>query len=355
MKKIICFFIVIITGINTLFSQIQISNNNMPVPNDHYYCSTSLLTTVNYENGGENLIWDFSKLIATGNRTDTFVSFNSVPAVYKLVFFNQATVAAPINTFNLIPNLELKDAYFFYKNSTKNYIETGIGASLNGIPIPVKYDKADIIYTFPVKYGNVDSSNSSFKFSLPNVIYFSQIKKRKNYTDAWGTIITLYGSFQALRVKSVIYEKDSIFLDTLGLPIPAIIRNYTEYKWLTNNFHIPVLQITKEALVTNIVYIDSIPKVTNITDKNNDGFFNIFPNPCNDLLTINYYLSEPGEIKISINDITGRTFLNSFRIKDKSGFITETIKLDRILFQQGIYILNIQTANDLRRYKFVVN
>jgi hypothetical protein len=69
---------------------------------------------------------------------------------------------------------------------------------------------------------------------------------------------TPYGSFQTLRLKSEVFEYDSIYLDTLGQGI-VLNRNYIEYKWLGTGRGLPLLvATTDEFLGARITYLDSL-------------------------------------------------------------------------------------------------
>jgi len=94
--------------------------------------------------------------------------------------------------------------------------------------------------------------------------------------DGWGNLITPYGTFQTIRIKSQWVENDSVYLDSLGLGFP-IVRNVTEYKWMGKNQGEPLLQITEEGLMKTAMYRDII---------NHAGFSEIrkesvtvYPNP----------------------------------------------------------------------------
>ena len=247
---------------SSMFSiaQITIDRNDMPNENDTIRISTSLTANgIDYTLTGEDYTWDFSSLISINQRVDTFCSVLSTPFIYQLVFLYPfvSTIASPRGGFDLIPNLQVSDYYQYYKESNSSFKDVGFGVTFNEIPIPIKYDEADVLYNFPMQFGNTNTSNSGFEINIPSLIYLSIEKQRTNFVDGWGTLITPYGSFEVLRLKSEIVEHDSIYIDSLGFGFP-IDRTYIEYKWLGKEQGLPLLSITQEGLLTTVEYIDSI-------------------------------------------------------------------------------------------------
>ena len=255
------FFLVLFLFLGTLsFSQITIDRNDMPNENDTIRLSTTITVNgIDYTLTGEDYTWDFSSLSSLNQRVDTFCSVLSTPIVYQIVFpyYFVATIASPKGNFDLIPNLQFSNYYQYYKESNSAFKDVGFGITFNGIPIPIKYDEADVLYNFPMQFGNSNISNSGFEINIPSLIYLGIEKQRTNTVDGWGTLITPFGSFETLRLKSEIVEHDSIYIDSLGIGFP-INRSYTEYKWLGKEQGLPLLTITQEGLLTTVEFIDSI-------------------------------------------------------------------------------------------------
>jgi hypothetical protein len=106
-----------------------------------------------------------------------------------------------------------------------------------------------------MNYGQTWSSDAGFTLSLPGTGYISRQKNRTSEVDGWGTLTTPFGSFQTLRVKSIIAEHDSIYIDSLGWGY-GLDRTITEYKWLGNDQGIPLLQVTEEGPLVTATYRD---------------------------------------------------------------------------------------------------
>lgn len=214
---------------------------------------------------GYNFSWDYSALEPNSQNVIQYVSPTTTPYLYQIAFNPMVTnLASPISSLDFFPG-EVTDAYTFYKNTSTEYVCAGYAASVSGIPIPLKYSQAEHLYKFPLSVSSVpDSSISDFVLDYPGVAYLSINKKRVNSVDGSGSLTTPFGTFNTLRVKSVINEHDSIYLDSLQAGIP-LNRYYTEYKWLSNEYPEPILIITQEGLSWHAQYIDSVRDVTPLT------------------------------------------------------------------------------------------
>lgn len=263
MKKISLFSILILLSL-TLSSQITINRDDMPDTGDTIRLSNALVTNAfDPSQTGPGYTWDYSALLPQTQVVEGYVSPQSTPFLYQIIFTqNVANLASPINDITFLPDFPVTDAYIFYKESNTNYIRAGYAATIAGVPVPMKFDVPELLYTFPLTANSpADSSTSLYSFQFPGVGYFSIERKRVNSVDGWGNLTTPYGTFPTLRVKSVVYEYDSIYIDSVQFGAP-VNRLYTEYKWLANGKGIPVLTITQEGPLLTAQYIDSVRNLT---------------------------------------------------------------------------------------------
>jgi hypothetical protein len=247
-----------------LSAQITITRDDMPNIGDTIRVSNAaILFGFDPSLTGSDFDWDFTNLEPQSQAVEGYVSTTSTPFLYQIIFNqNVASIASPITDVSFLPGFEITDAFIFYRETASSYVRAGYGATVSGIPIPIKFDFPELLYSFPVTATSpADSSLSNYSLGLPGVGYFSIERKRVNTVDGWGSLTTPYGTFDVLRVKSDIYERDSLYLDSLQAGIP-IIRNYSEYQWLTNGRGIPVLAITQEGPLTTARYIDTIQNLT---------------------------------------------------------------------------------------------
>lgn len=343
-------------------SQIIITSDDMPVPGDTVRKSnTIVLDGIDYQQGGPDQTWLFDLLTVATQQVDTFVNVSETPAVYQFFFNNQfiypdykATVALKLAQFTGIPGLALTDSYLFIKNTDEEMREVGYGVALEGIPLPIQFQEIDTIYRFPLEYADIDSAHSLFEISIPDLGYLMISKFRKNTVDGWGTLITPYGEFQTLRVKTEITEYDSLYSDSLGIGIP-VTRNIIEYKWLANGYPEPILLINEEGLIITASYIDSVRYTfLEVPEANNRKFdFSSYPNPCSDYLSVSYELAEDADVKISIFSIYGNEIKRFAQTRQERGYYKQLLYLKENGFRSGIYLVRL-TVNNIPYVKRIV-
>lgn len=225
--------------------------------------NAAILTGFDPSSTGPDYYWDFTTLEPQNQVVEGYVSTQSTPFLYQIIFnTNVANLASPIAGINFLPGFEVTEAYIFYKESNTNYVRAGYAATIAGVPVPMKFDLPELLYTFPLEASSpADSSSSNYSLSFPGIGYFSIDRKRVNVVDGWGTIATPFGNFNTLRVRSTVYEYDSLYIDSIQFGTP-INRIYTEYKWIASGHSIPVLTITQEGPLTTAQYIDTVRNLT---------------------------------------------------------------------------------------------
>lgn len=207
---------------------------------------------------GFDYSWNYSMLQAGSQSVTSFVSPSQTPMIFQLVFNPLvANLASPVDGLDIFEG-EVIDAWMFYRNTAAGFVSPGFAATVFGIPVPFKFDTPERLFKFPLNVNSLpDSTISELAVEYPSVGYVSIHKKRVNTVDGSGVLTTPYGTFNTIRLKSVIYEEDSIYIESSQSGFP-IVRNYTEYKWLSPDHKIPLLTITREGTMTNVQYIDSI-------------------------------------------------------------------------------------------------
>ncbi len=241
-------------SISRVSAQITISKNNMPVAGQNIIYSTSN-DSIDITKTGADTTWDYSYITPVSQDTYKYVTPKTAGSVYSLLFYGDVGLNISFGG--------QKGGYEFYKTSATQYTTVGVGISIAAVPIPlsISYSPADVIYRFPVKFGNRDTSTFEGSTTISNFTVKIQ-GKRFNVVDGWGTIITPYKTYNCIRVRSIVKEIDSIF----GT---AVDNSRVEYKWLSTKEQIPVF----EAVVTNgiqglgggmtITYRDSYKNIIN--------------------------------------------------------------------------------------------
>ncbi len=347
-------------GMIHLSAQITITNADMPSQGDSIRVSYATGTTANYSSAGPNMLWDFSSLVPNAQQMIHYDAPTALP-------FNIISTLSTLNpTPDSLPVIGTVPSNFtdYYKVSSGSYRQNGLSfeyAAITTFAIPVIYSSSDYIFRFPLQYGNQDSCDAAYSFNIPNLAYIGQTSHRVNEVDGWGALITPYGIFNCVRVKSVFNATDTVSLDTLGngfsIPRPTMI----EYKWLANGMKIPVLEVDVQLVlnnevVSNVIYQDSLrdslfqvgiaPIAQTISDAQ------VFPNPSSGNCTVSYRVSNAGNVGIFMTDLSGRrvkTIENGFESK---GEHAEPINVAGL--NSGMYFLEIISGSSVTVKKIVV-
>ncbi len=340
-----------------IFSQITINQDDMPQEGDTIRLSRGAnAALLNYEETGNDFTWDFSMLVPFSQTVDTFVSVSETPWIYQLVFLTSANLAQKINGYDFIPGFTITDSYEFYKNSSSDYRDVGVGITINGVPIPNKFDSPDIIYRFPLDVGSVDSSISSYEMSIPALGYSSRWKKRVNYIDGWGTLTTPYGTFETIRVKSDVIQHDSIYIDSLGIGFP-IHRVFTEYKWLGNGFGVPLCTVIDDGITPpSITYIDSVRYLFIGVDENRiaKSGFRVYPNPVTEQFSIDLDIEDNQNVSVSLYNTEGIKVADLFNGMQRGGNTKLTFGIAQFDMKKGLYFVVVRVGDKRYAEKLIV-
>ena len=324
--------------------QITITSADMPDAGDTIRRSHTVnLAGIDFTVTGEDHLWDFPALEPIYQTVDTFVDVSSTPWLYQLAFLGAANLARPMQDFDQIPGFQVTDAYEFYNNLSSDYSLAGFGVTINGLPVPNKFDSPDVIYRFPVSYGNVDSSFSEYEIVVPGLGYAGGWKKRVNTADGWGTLTTPYGAFDALRLRSEVDQYDSVYIDSLGMGLP-MSRQYVEYKWLGNGMGLPLCVATEENFAFNVVYIDSVRSLITSapSEVSSEDKFTIFPNPCPDRFHVSFNLDSPAKLTMILYSVSGKRLAALADEQISPGSVLRSYDARALGLEEGFYLLKIR-------------
>lgn len=328
-------------------SQITITDADMPSAGDVFFLDNAVPDlTIDLSQTGTNQQWDFSNLSLLTSTGDTFIAADDLPLTYWLFFLssNLAEKSALSFSSDLIT---LEDIYTVYKKSSSQYQIDGYAGTFSGIPLPVVYGSKDVVYRFPLNYGNMDSADADVTFSIPGLVYFSQERHRVNEVDGWGTVITPVGTYDALRVKSTITDVDSFYVDTLGGGYQLTVKSY-EYKWLATDKGIPVVQINATdvagiPVISQILYQDTALQ-SGIKEPNGTSALQITPNPAMEVITVKINSDLPSHYII----------YNSAGAVVAAGVERRSMQLDVSKWPSGIYRAVVLNSGRLLSSSFVI-
>jgi hypothetical protein len=355
-------------SLHSLAAQITIDQDDFADAGDTARMSVATWNPLlNFSATDTNYTWDFSSLQWQSQYVDQFLNPLNTGVTYAITFSNtginpyRSNIAkAADNTLTTLPILSsvfTDGVNFFYKTSSL-YRQRGLGMKVSGFSTPVPMSNPDTLYRFPMNYGNQDSAYSDYRVFVPQLGVYVHKQHRINEVDGWGTLITPFGTFDALRVRTEITGSDSLFIDTLNSGFKVENDIIREYKWFGKNQLEPLLQINTQAgvfgqfpgfeFVTRIVYRDSVRFLpTGIFDMAKDEIqFSVFPNPSNG----SFFVSVPVDLtsaSIKLTDISGRLILQR-----EMNMSTEQVNTE--VLSKGIYILTLQSNRGTASKKLVV-
>lgn len=356
----------------SLFSQITIDDTDFADAGDTARMTEAIWNPLlDFGATDTNYVWNFSDLQWQNQYIDTFRTLFFLSPAYSFTFSN--TLINPyrsniaVKGDNILTNIPIvsglfSNSYNFFYKTTSSYRQKGIGVTMSGFPTAVPMTHADTLYHFPMNYGDEDSCLSDFTVRVPQLGTIAHRQKRINKVDGWGTLITPFGTFDALRMRTEIQGADSLYVDTLNFGFSLSNDIKREYKWFGKGYEEPLLTIFTQAgilgqfqsfeFVTKIIYRDSvrfIPEEPSSAANLNDGVVSIsvYPNPSNGL----FYIAVPSNltnVQLTISDINGKAVLNR-ALNDSIDVVNAEA------WPKGIYILTIQSAEGVSSKKLVLD
>lgn len=332
-------------------AQIEITTNHLPDEGDVLIQQNVAQTTqVDLDITGPATLWDFDNYFTPiGAPTVTnCISISSTPFTFQLFFNNpfdqehDSDYATGIDQLDLAGMFTVEDAYFYYQNRSDRFANTGLAASLNSIPLGAQSTPVDVIYELPLQYENESSSYSEINFEVPTMFYYRLQQTRTNIVDGYGTLIINGNSYDVLRVRSEIEATDSVYVNQFGfgfnLPRPLAV----EYKWLSQDFIVPVLQInTQNGIATTTQTADIY---TSVAELSNSIDLNVYPNPAVESIQINGSFS--GNASIMIRDVSGKEIFTKR--------ITNRELIDCQNWASGIYFVTVRDGDFTETQKIII-
>lgn len=269
-----------------LHAQITIGPADMPSAGDTVRLYTTTGVGLDPVPTGPGHTWDFGALTPDVEGADTCVTVASTPLLYQLFFNNpfqypasQANYAVRGQAFSF-QVLTVTNVYEYFKKDASGFRNVGFGANVNGVPTSTRRTPPDWIHRFPMNYGDMDTSASSFTLTIPTLFSFTQDQVRYNHVDGWGTLYLPTDTFQVLRVRSVLQRTDSAYVEQFGQGFTFPEPETVEYKWIAQGMDLPVLTITTVAGQATTVRFHYSPESSTVGmhERASEGI-TVWPNP----------------------------------------------------------------------------
>ncbi len=243
-------FFIIFCGLQ-FNSQISYTISNYSNVGDIAYKSNFIPDlNVDFYATGPNYNWDFSSIMYSGQDSLVNVAVNQTPFPYQLFFNNiflypnhVANFAQKGMDITNVPNLQITDRYDYFRTSSSALKKVGFGANINGLPASVRYDTIETIFHFPLSYGNIDSSRAYYLASVPSLGTYGQWIRREYEVDGWGSLQTPFQTYDVIRVKSVIKQRDTLYIDQFQFGTTFDQPDVNLFQWFSLNEGFPVLEV----------------------------------------------------------------------------------------------------------------
>jgi len=340
MKNVILptiFSIVFLLSANCITAQITVTDIHVVQSGRQVIQAQDTLPSTGMQPGspGTNMVWDFSGLALHSEDTLNFVNPDWTP--YE----------ANHPTSNLAARAGSADFYLFLNNSPSGLFIEGFSGDVlgTGTPIHAPTVPNETLAEFPLNYSNSFTSVSGNDLTIDGSVISVLIDSIRLKTsrikivtvDAWGSITTPMGTFDALRLNQTIQDIDSTW--TLSFGMWSLFENSKSssknYAWWTNDATagFPLLEMEYDTVSgnpTSITYLKSTPAIG--VAEESKIFVEVYPNPASEQISFSFNNDEARKIQIFSVSGERQELLNT-----TSG----RLQLDVSCFSPGIYYYRV--------------
>lgn len=273
-------------------AQITIGDGHRINIGDSFRVRSVDTTGISEGNSGVNNVWNFSNITTIGLPTDiSYIDPQNAPGSN---LFPNATLAQKVD-----------ESYSYVKQVAGDFFNMGNYMEGTGMTI---YQDLQKSFQYPFAYNNTFTDSYRSTTNGEGFVIHSSGTVTTT-ADAWGTIILPSGSYNALRIKSVTNNIDSMFFSGNVMVNTSI---NTGYSWYISNLKVPAF---------SIVYLQGSffnLKSASVADLTSTGIndpvglaesFELgqnYPNPFNPSTKIEFSLSKPGAVSLKVYDIGGK-------------------------------------------------
>jgi hypothetical protein len=314
------------------YSQITLTSQDFGDAGDTAVMSTTTDMGIDFATTGANQTWDYSGLVAESQHLVEYYDMSNLSFLVSVVY--GAFAATDYQASYYMPNSDLPldqvgsflpvpidNIFQFSKKTADSITSVGFALDVDGNEVPFKSDTIETRYKFPLNYNDIYSSKGYTEMDMNPIADFNwvQSRERNSVVDGWGSITTPYGTFDALRIKHIISEVDSVRMDVFGnmMWIPIPIPDSYIYEWWTNGETEAILRIETNdvfgnEVVSNIEYKDFYLGIAQVDETELD--VRVYPNPASEVLLVKGVSQKS---KYQIIDVMGKEVLSG----DMNGLI----------------------------------
>ena len=129
------------------------------------------------EDGGVDLTWDFSDLIATGDLENEYFPMSAANITTQFVFSSADHFTAfELPEIGLDNPLPISGATTYLQFGSSAYKVIGLGITTDIFDLPVIYEDDEELLPLPFVYGASLEGSSAFEVDLPDLLHYSTVQ-----------------------------------------------------------------------------------------------------------------------------------------------------------------------------------
>lgn len=270
-------------------AQISLETNDLTSINDVVTRYTDTVPSYGPGGDGPNQTWDFSNAVAEDTAVTTVVEVASTGFASSFQSSDYAMTGAA-------------DSYLFFEHDANTMISTGAAGDLleTGEIIETPFSDPLLLHEFPRTYGSTFDDTYAFQADADGSAFdVHRIRLTHNghvydTTDAFGTLITPTGTYDALRVKSVDFTTSEIEVQVSALfpvwvPFTTIEDTSTTYSWHAKEQMLAIAEMAFDSVgnPSRFTYSAVPPVMTvSVLDQQEKVEISVYPLPAADFLYV---------------------------------------------------------------------
>lgn len=306
MKKLYTLLTLIVFGFEAN-AQITLLSTDMAQIGDHIVRYVDTIPSYGPGGAGANQIWDFSNAVIEDTAETWVVSVGSTP--YASTF-----VGSDIAMHNG------EGSYLYFQTSSVTLTTTGAAGDLlaTGEIIQAPFSNNLQLQVFPRQFGNYFNDTYSFQAEADGAA-FSVYRIRLTHsghvydtTDAYGTLITPYGTYDALRVKVTDYTTDVIEVKLASFlpwtPFTTVQDTSVSYTWHAKQEKLAIAEFSYDSIGNpkQLVFSTVPPPIaTDVVSNESSSSTYLYPSPATDRVCLSGNATLNGQM-VEITGVDGK-------------------------------------------------